>query len=222
MKITRLLTRGLLPFMALLWLPAGIHAEGDVTFGKNFTIPVACGCDPQDEIDMKGRIQSINVMIAEYNALKPKYSASKEKLTPETRKAIQDSVNAKRLEARKNNPNARDYKAKTIDFGCFTIIDSEATECMREAVDDHESVHRKFCDDHPLGARFDQLAADYIQEEIESYQKELKRLNEELAKMPKFCALDRSTRWALRSVAADQRRQWEAGKRVERFAKTLR
>jgi len=211
MKIMNSATCRLFLLLALLWLPSSTGAEEvDVAaeVKKHLNDPVACGCSLQDDIDLKSRISSLNAVITEFHAQKKTYSGSKQTLTPVIRKTVSDAV-AQKLNNAKDS-KAKDYGATTYDFGCFTIINSDATPCLRGALDDHESVHRKACDDHPLGWRYDQLVGDWIQEEIDAYQKELDRLNAELNKKLPFCTLDPSVKKALWDIAAEKDRESEA------------
>lgn len=221
MKILRLMTCCLLPLTALLWIPSSSAAEKAVEFGKNFKVPLGCGCRPQDEIDLNSRMKSIEAMIAEYKAQMSQYSSGKQTLTPEIRATIQKAVNAKRREAK--DPNAKDYGANTSDLTCGTTIDDAATPCLRGAVDNHEKVHRDACKSHK-GAdwRYNQLVVDYMQEEIDGYQKEWDRLQEEVNKMQAYCSLDPSLRQALEQEAAQQQRFKEAADRVDGLRKVLR
>jgi len=213
MKIFRLVTGGLLPFIALLWIPSSIGAQGAAGLKSNVSVPLGCGCRKQDETDLNSRMKSIEAMIAEYKALKPQYSAGKQTLTPEIRATIQRSVNAKRLAAK--DPNAKDYGANTSDLTCGTTIDDAATPCLRGAVDDHEKVHRDACKSHKgTDWRYNQLVVDYMQEEIDGYQKEWDRLHDEVNKMQAFCSLDPSTRAILEQTAAQQKREEEAWGRL--------
>jgi len=221
MKILRLAMCCLLPLMALLWVPSSSEAEKAVEFGKNFKVPIGCGCSKQDELDLSSRMKSIEAMINEYKALMPQYSSGKQTLTPEIRNTVQSSVNAKRRAAK--DQGARDYGANTSDLTCGTTIDESATPCLRGAVDDHEKVHRDACKSHK-GAdwRYNQLVVDYMQEEINGYQKEWDRLQEEVNKMQAYCSLDPSLRQALEQEAAQQQRLREAADRVDGLRKVLR
>lgn len=222
MKILRLMTCSLLPLMALLWLPSSSAAQG--------AIPVACGCSKQDFTDVESRIKQVEAAMKEYDALSKEWE-TKEKgagesllLTPSNRGSVQGSVGFRMSTVR--NPNARPYGAET-DPSCTTTIDPAATPCLRGALQDHESVHKKACDANKslnpfVDWRDKQRVVDYLKEEKDGYQKELDRLNDELNKMKKFCSLDPSTRALLEQAAAQKKRLEEAAARVEKYAKTLR
>ncbi len=221
MKLLRWVTGCLFPVMALLWSTSGSTAERAVEFGKHFKVPLGCGCSKQDELDLNSRMKSIDAMINEYKALMSQYSSGKQTLTPEIRKTIQSSVNAKRRAAKE--PGARDYGANTSDLTCGTTIDEAATPCLRGAVDDHEKVHRDACNAHK-GAdwRYNQLVVDYMQEEINGYQREWDRLQEEVNKMQAYCSLDPSLRREMEQMAAQQQRLKDAADRVDGLRKVLR
>ena len=211
MRISRCVISGVLAFTALLRpsisVPAGdVDVEAEVK--KHLNDPVACGCSLQDTIDLKNRINLVSMIILEFGAAKQKYAGSKQKLTPEIRSAVQKPI-IKRINAEKD-PKATDAGATTYDFGCWTHVDSGATPCLRGALDDHEAVHRAACDAHSLGWRFDQSVEDWIQEELDSYKQELKRLYEEQNKYLPFCTLDPSVKARLWAIAAEKEREKEA------------
>jgi len=212
MKSLNSATFGVLLLTALLQPPSSTALEGvDVAaeVKKHMNDPVACGCSPQDEIDLKSRIASLNAVIAEFNAQKKPYRMSKQKLTPAIRGTVSKAVEGK-LNGVKD-PKARVAGAITYDIGCFTFIDSSATPCLRGSLEDHESVHRAYCAAHDSSDwRYEQQVEDWIQEEIDAYGKELKRLNEELNKQQPFCSLDPSMRGILWGLAAEKERQQEA------------
>lgn len=199
-------------FSALLWLPsstavAEVDVEAEVK--KHINDPVACGCSVQDERDLDSRINSLYAIHQEFQAQKKPYSGNKQTLTPAIRSTISKAVN-QRINAVKD-PNATVAGATTYDIGCFTLIDSSATPCLRGAIDDHESVHRAACDAHSGSDwRYSQTVEDWIQEEIDAYEIEEKRLRDEQSKQLPFCKLDPSTTERLREIAADKEREKEA------------
>lgn len=220
MKILNSATRTVFLWMAFLWLPSSTGAQGvdvDAEVKKHVNDPVACGCSLQDDIDLNSRINSLYAVISEFRAQKKPYSGSKTRLTPTIRSTVQKSVQQKLNEAK--DPKAKDYGATTYDIGCFTIIDSSATPCLRQAIDDHESVHRAACDAHPGSDwRYSQLVEDWIQEEIDAYEKELKRLQDERKKRLPFCTLDPSVKDILWKLAAEKEREKEAKEILDWFA----
>jgi hypothetical protein len=118
--------------------------------------------------------------------------------------------------------NARSFGAET-DATCATTIDPDATPCLRGALQDHESVHRKACEANKsvnpfVDWRDKQRVVDYMREEQAGYRKELERLKAELDKMKPFCSLDRSVQDALRQIATEKERQGEAHPRVKSVA----
>ena len=196
---------------ALLWPSLSLGAEGvdiEAEVKKHKNDPVACGCSLQDDIDLNNRIKMVNMILGEFASAKRKYAGSKQKLTSDIRSAVQRPI-VKRINDEKDQ-KATDVGATTYDFGCFTIINSSATPCLRGALDDHEAVHRAACDAHSLGWRFDQSVEDWIQEEIDAYEAELKRLNEERNKRLPFCTLDPTVKSILWKNAADKEREKEA------------
>ena len=216
MKSLNSVTCGVLLLTALLWPPSNAGAQGPGQFKSNVSIPLGCGCTPQDEKDLNSRLKSIEAMIAEYKTLMPQYRASKHTLNEAIRDTIQGSVKVKLRAAR--DPGARDFKANTSDLTCHTTYQDGVTACLKGALEDHEQVHRDACKSHKgTDWRFNQLAADYIQEEIDAYQKEYDRLQEEVNKLQAFCSLDPSTRQILIETAAQKERETQAVKDLEFF-----
>ena len=222
MKIFRLITCCLLPLMVLLWLPSSGATQDSV--------PPGCGCSKQDTTDLESRIKQVDAAIKEYEDLikdwEAKEKGAKESLllTSENRGSVQGSVGFRMSTVR--TANARSFGAET-DATCATSIDPAATPCLRGALQDHESVHKKACDANKSSNPFvdwrdKQRVVDYMKEEQAGYRKEKDRLNDELNKMKKFCSLDPSTRAPLEQVAAQKQRLEEASSRVEKYAKTLR
>ena len=230
MKIFRLVTCSLLPLIAWLWIPPSSGAQQAVGYGKNFSIPIACGCSQQDKEDLESRIKQVEAAKKEYDALINEWAAKEKSakepllLTHANQGSVQGSVGFRMSTVRTSD--ARSFGAET-DPSCTTSIDPAATPCLRGALQDHESVHKKACDANKslnpiVDWRDKQRVVDYMKEEQAGYQKELDRLNNELKKMPAFCALDKSTIGILLEEAAQQRRLEEASTRVEKYAKTLR
>ena len=136
MKIFRLMMCSLLPLMALLWIPSSSGAQGAAGFKSNVSVPLGCGCSPQDEKDLDSRIKQVEAAMKEYDALMKEWEA-KEKgakepllLTSENRGSVQGSVGFRMSSVRTSN--ARSFKAET-DPGCKTAIDPNATPCLRGA-----------------------------------------------------------------------------------------
>lgn len=229
MKIFRLMMCSLLPLMALLWIPSSSGAQGAAGFKSNVSVPLGCGCSPQDEKDLDSRIKQVEAAMKEYDALMKEWEA-KEKgakepllLTSENRGSVQGSVGFRMSSVRTSN--ARSFKAET-DPSCKTAIDPNATPCLRGALQDHESVHKKACDANKSANPFvdwrdKQRVVDYMKEEQAGYQKELDRLNDEVKKMQAFCSLDKSTRQILEQAAAQQEQEKTAVDDLEYYSKIL-
>jgi hypothetical protein len=193
---------------------------------KHSNLPVACSCQDQDKTDLESRIKQVEAAIKEYEALikewETKEKGAKESLllTHDTRGSVQGSVGFRMSGVRISN--ARSFGAET-DAACVTAIDPGATPCLRGALQDHESVHKKACDANKsmnpfVDWRDKQRVVDYMREEQAGYQKELARLKAEWDKMKPFCSLDSSVQAALRSMASEKERQAEAHPRVKSVA----
>ena len=212
MKILNSATYTLCLLTAFVWFPSNTQGltqeEVDAQIQQNLNTPIACGCSLQDYTDLTNRINMAMMIRMEFGAAKKKYAGSKQTVTPEIRNAVQNPI-VQRINNERDK-KAGDYSAKTYDLGCFTWIEMGTTPCLRGALDDHEAVHRKVCDEHPQGFRYDQLVEDWIQEEIDAYEIEEKRLRDEQSKQLPFCKLDPSTTERLREIAADKEREKEA------------
>jgi hypothetical protein len=227
MKILYAGTYTLCLLTAIVWFPSHTQvnaqtapqvltqAQLDALVQQNLNTPVPCSCDKSDENDLKSRAAGVKAAIAGFAAEKRNYAGSKQTVTPAIRNTVQQPIRKQIYNARLSG--AKDYGATTYDFGCFTIIDFSATGCLRGALDEHESVHRKVCSEHPLGFRFDQLVEDWLQEEIDAYTKELKRLNDELSNMLPFCNLHPSVRRVLWEIDTYKKRDAEAAAHIELF-----
>ena len=229
MTILNATTFRLFLFMAFLWPPSSMGAPGvdlAAEIKKNLNVPVACSCRDQGKTDLESRIKQVEAAIKEYEALikewETKEKGAKESLflTHENRGSVQGSVGFRMSGVRISN--ARSFGAET-DATCATTIDPDATLCLRGALQDHESVHRKACEANKsvnpfVDWRDKQRVVDYMREEQAGYRKELERLKAELDKMKPFCSLDRSVQDALRQIATEKERQGEAHPRVKSVA----
>jgi hypothetical protein len=229
MKSFRIVTCSLLLWTALVWLPSSNGAERPVEFKKNVSVPLGCGCSPQDETDLNSRIKQVEAAMKEYDSLIKEWEAkekgSKEPLllTSANRGSVQGSVGFRMSTVRTSN--ARSFKAET-DPSCATTIEPTATPCLRGALQDHESVHKKACDTNKSSNPFvdwrdKQRVVDYMKEEKAGYQKERDRLQDEVNKMQAFCSLDPSTRQILQQTAAQQDNEKKAVKDLESYTTHL-
>jgi uncharacterized protein (DUF3084 family) len=127
------------------------------------------------------------------------------------------------------DPNARAFDAAT-DPACHITVNPNATPCLRGALEDHEAVHKKACDNNKsanpfIDWRSSQRVVDYMKEEKAGYQKELERLTKELNQQqkncPKLTKLDRSMQGQLQGALAQQERLQSANNRLESYGKSL-
>ena len=232
MKTLKSLTYGVLAATAWLWLPSSTGAEIDLEaeIKKHQNDPIACSCREGDKTDVESRINQVEAAIKEYESLIKEWEAKERSgkepllLTNDNRGSVQGSVGFRMSTVRM--PNAHSYAAET-DPSCTTWVDPNATRCLKGALQDHESVHKKACDANksmnPLvDWRSKQRVVEYMREEQAGYQKELDRLKSELETIKKYCSLDKSVRWALENRAAERERQRAAYDRVDGLRKVLR
>lgn len=232
MRILNSATYGVVLGTTLLWVTSSTGAEIDFAaeVKKHMNDPIGCGCSKQDETDLESRIKQVEAAIKEYESQIKEWEAKEKSakepllLTNDNRGSVQGSVGFRMSTVR--TATARSFAAET-DAGCTTTIDPNATACLRGALQDHESVHKKACDANKslnpfVDWRNKQRVVDYMKEEQAGYKKELERLQEELQKMKKYCSLDKSIRWALEQAAAERERQQEAYDRVDGLRKVLR
>jgi hypothetical protein len=215
--------------MALFWSPFSMGASGidlAAEIKKNSHVPVACGCSDQDKTDLESRIKQVEAAIKEYEALikewETKEKGTKESLflTHDNRGSVQGSVGFRMSGVRIST--ARSFGAET-DGACETTIDPAATPCLRGALQDHESVHKKACEANKsvnpfVDWRDKQRVVDYMREEQAGYRKEMERLKAELDKLKPFCSLDPSIQGALKGIAAEKERLGESYPRVKNVA----
>ncbi len=232
MRILNSATYSLVLGTALLWVPCSMGAEVDfeAEVKKHMNDPIGCGCSKQDETDLESRIKQVEAAIKEYESQIKEWEAKEKSakeslfLTNDNRGSVQGSVGFRMSTVR--TANARSFAAET-DAGCTTKIDPNATTCLRGALQDHESVHKKACEANKsinpfVDWRDKQRVADYMKEEQAGYRKESERLQQELQKMKKYCSLDKSIRWAIERAAADRDRLREAYENVDGLRKVLR
>lgn len=205
----------------LLWLPSDGGAQS------------ACGCTQQDKADLESRIKQVDAAMKEYDALIKEWEAKEKSagepllLTHTNRGNIQGSVGFKMSGAR--DPKAQSFGAET-DPTCAITIDPAATACLRGALQDHESVHKKACDANKSANPFvdwrsNQRLVDYMKEEKAGYQKERDRLTDELNKMQKHCSkitqLDPSAQRLLQQAIAQRDRFRSAADRLQIYGKAI-
>jgi DNA repair exonuclease SbcCD ATPase subunit len=232
MRILNSATYSLVLGTVLLWVPCSMGAEVDfeAEVKKHMNDPIGCGCSKQDETDLESRIKQVEAAIKEYESQIKEWEAKEKNaketlfLTNDNRGSVQGSVGFRMSTVR--TANARSFAAET-DAGCTTKIDPDATSCLRGALQDHESVHKKACEANKslnpfVDWRDKQRVVDYMKEEQAGYRKESERLQQELQKMKKYCSLDKSIRWALERAAADRDRLKEAYENVDGLRKVLR
>jgi len=228
MRILNSATYSLVLGTALLWVPCSMGAEVDfeAEVKKHMNDPIGCGCSKQDETDLESRIKQVEAAIKEYESQIKEWEAKEKSakeslfLTNDNRGSVQGSVGFRMSTVR--TANARSFAAET-DAGCTTKIDPNATTCLRGALQDHESVHKKACEANKsinpfVDWRDKQRVVDYMKEEQAGYRKESERLQQELQKMKKYCSLDKSIRWAIE----DRDRLREAYENVDGLRKVLR
>lgn len=229
MKIFRLMMGSLFLFVTLLWLPVNTpastrksmtKAELDAQIQQNLNTPIACGCDTQDEEDLKSRISEAKAVIQEYDSMiRNQTRQNKERTyTQDGYDTVQEAASAALLNAK--HPTATKYGGKRGVAGteedCESWVRPDVKACLAVVLRDHEEVHSKVCKatDKPFNPfvswRRDQRLVETMEEEKRGYQKELQRINEELNKMKAFCALDLSVRRALSQLERDKMLEKEA------------
>jgi hypothetical protein len=221
MKHWLMLVGSVLALGGLLSLPSIAEAQS------------ACGCTEQDKTDLESRIKQVAGAMKEYDVLIKEWEAKEKSagepllLTHENRDSIQGSVGFRMSGVR--DANARSFGAVT-DPLCAINIDPGATPCLRGALQDHESVHKKACDANKSSNPFvdwraKQRLVDYMKEEKAGYQKELDRLKDELNKLQKHCGkitkLDRSMQQLMQQALAQRERFRSAGDRLQMYGKAL-
>jgi hypothetical protein len=231
MKILNSGTYTLWLLTVFVWFPSNTQAltqaEIDAEVQKNLNTPIPCGCEKQDEEDLRSRISEANAVIQEYDSMiRNQTKNSKDmKYTQDGYDLVQTSALAALLNAK--HPNATKYGGKRGVAGteedCESWVRPDVKACLAVVLRDHEEVHSKVCKetDKPFNPfvswRRDQRLIETMEEEKRGYQKELQRINEELNKMPAFCALDKSTRWWLRKLERDKLFEKAAWEHLEMF-----
>ncbi len=107
---------------------------------------------------------------------------------------VQSAING----YRSANPRFRSYAANT-DPSCEIHIDPNATPCLREALQAHEKIHQKSCQDKKqwviieiitgkLDWKQKMMLREVAQEEVDGYQAEIDYLNKTLKSAQQDCA----------------------------------
>jgi hypothetical protein len=199
----------------------------------------ACGCSQQDKLDLESRIKQVTFAIQELDSLIKEWE-SREKgageplmLDPDSKKVVEDTLNFKMGGVA--DPNARRFGAVT-DRKCQITVHSQATPCLRGALEDHEAVHKDACEPAVeqtpiydilgiINWRLNQRVVDYMKEEKAGYQKELERLQQELEKQkkncPKITKIDPSMQRQLQGALAQQERLQSANNRLANYGRSL-
>ena len=152
----------------------------------------ACKCS--DVPSMKDRIAEAQAAIDAYRTAMAGMSREQE-FSESGHTTVRASVQ-KAIDAyRRAHPQFRSYPAETYT-SCEIQIDPGATPCLREALQTHESVHAKSCQDKKrwydfliwkLDWKQKMTLRDVQQEEIDGYQAEIDYLNKTLKSAQQDC-----------------------------------
>ena len=219
MIMSTLIPSILLATLTLLGVPSSTRAEGGAQ--------APCGCTQQDKIDLESRTKQVDAAIRELDRMIKDWEARErgagEKLflNEELRGVLMRDLGFSMIK----DPKAAAYGADT-DPTCAVTIDPKATRCLRGALEDHEAVHKKVCDEKKspnpfVDFRSSQRVVDYLKEEKEGYQKERSRLTSDLDVHKKNCTtvtqLDKSAQQQLQQVLAQRERLLSAKHRLDLY-----
>jgi hypothetical protein len=219
MTVSKLIPCSLLAVIALLGIPSGSRAQGGTQ--------APCGCTQQDKIDMESRTKQVDAAIRELDRMikdwegRERGAGEKLFLNEELRAVLMRDLGFSMIKDAK----AAAYGADT-DPTCAVTIDPKATRCLRGALEDHEAVHKKVCEEKKspnpfIDFRSSQRVVDYLKEEKEGYQKERSRLTSDLDLQKKNCTtvtqLDKSAQQQLQQVLAQRERLRSAKNRLEMY-----
>jgi hypothetical protein len=223
MTVSKLMACSLLAVIAPFWIPADSRAQGSAQ--------APCGCTQQDKIDMESRTKQVDAAIRELDRMikdwegRERGAGEKLFLNEELRTVLMRDLGFSMIK----DPKAVSYGAET-DPTCAVTIDPKATRCLRIALEDHESVHKKVCDEKKslnpfVDFRSSQRVVDYLKEEKAGYQKERSRLTSDLDLQKKNCTtvtqLDKSTQQQLQQLLAQRERLRGAKNRLEMYGTRL-
>jgi hypothetical protein len=223
MIVSKLIPCSLLAVIALLGVPASSRAQGGAQ--------APCGCSQQDKIDMESRSKQVDAAIRELDRMikdwegRERSAGEKLFLNEELRTVLMRDLGFSMIK----DPKAAAYGAET-DPTCAVTIDPKATRCLRNALEDHESIHKKVCDEKKspnpfVDFRSSQRVVDYLKEEKEGYQKEQGRLTRDLDLQKKNCTtvtqLDKSAQQQLQQLLAQRERLRDAKNRLEMYGTRL-
>jgi hypothetical protein len=216
---SKLISCSALTVIALLWIAADSRAQGGAQ--------APCGCTQQDKTDLESRTKQVDAAMRELDRMIKDWEGRERSageqlfLNEQLRAVLMRDLGFSMIK----DPKAAAYGAET-DPTCAITIDPKATRCLRGALEDHEAVHKKVCDEKKspnpfIDFRSSQRVVDYLKEEKEGYQKERSRLTSDLDLQKKNCTtmtqLDKSAQQQLQQVLAQRERLRSAKNRLEMY-----
>ena len=219
MAVSKVVPCSVLAVIALWWMSAAGLAQGGAAS--------PCGCTQQDKIDLESRTKQVDAAIRELDRMikdwegRERGSGEKLFLNEDLRAVLMRDLGFSMMK----DPKAAAYGADT-DPTCAVTIDPKATRCLRGALEDHEAVHKKVCEEKKspnpfIDFRSSQRVVDYLKEEKEGYQKERSRLTSDLDLQKKQCTtvtqLDKSAQQQLQQILAQRERFRSAKQRLEMY-----
>ena len=216
---SKLISCSALTVIALLWIAADSRAQGGAQ--------APCGCTQQDKTDLESRTKQVDAAMRELDRMIKDWEGRERSageqlfLNEQLRAVLMRDLGFSMIK----DPKAAAYGAET-DPTCAITIDPKATRCLRGALEDHEAVHKKVCDEKKspnpfIDFRSSQRVVDYLKEEKEGYQKERNRLTSDLDLQKKNCTmmtqLDKSAQQQLQQVLAQRERLRSAKNRLEMY-----
>jgi hypothetical protein len=219
MTWSKLISCSVLAVIALF----GIAADSRAQAGAQ----APCGCTQQDKTDLESRTKQVDAAMRELDRMikdwegRERSAGEKLFLSEELRAVLMRDLGFSMIK----DPKAAAYGAET-DPTCTITIDPKATRCLRGALEDHEAVHKKVCDEKKspnpfIDFRSSQRVVDYLKEEKEGYQKERNRLTSDLDLQKKNCTtvtqLDKTAQQQLQQLLAQRERLRSAKHRLEMY-----
>ena len=166
-------------------------------------------CECPDMFDLINRQREAEAAIRAYEAKLAGWGDSAPRADEAGRDAFQKAEIQPFLNA-VTSSKANKARGHT-NIACQTDLNTAPTACLKEVIDNHESVHRNACRQYQV-TRGDFLSivqpdrwrtlADYSREEIESYRAELTYVNASLTNLERDCRFKLEFRSTIRGGAA--------------------
>ena len=200
------------------------------TVGSAGASSTSSACKCSDVPSMRDRISEAQTAISAYRTAMPGMSPTQQ-FTNDHYAKLQADVQSALNGYRTANPRFRSNAART-DASCEIQINPGATPCLREALQAHERIHQKSCQDKKqwviieiitgkLDWKQKMMLREVAQEEVDGYQAEIDYLNKTLKSAQQDCPVALSRYETNDQRLAQRERVRRSVRRVSDYAATI-